>query len=131
ERRERQPVQFLARDLEGLLDGALAALAGFVGADPDDLVFVPNATTGVNTVVRSLRFEPGDELLTTDHVYNACRNTLLWADGQGARVIVVRVPFPLPAPAEVVDALLARVGPRTRLALVDHVTSPTGLVYPI
>jgi len=131
DRMERQPVQFLARDLEGLLDGARAGLAGFIGADPDDLAFVPNATTGVNTVIRALRLEPGQELLTTDHVYNACRNALLWAEGQGARVVVCRVPFPLASPDEVVAALVERASPRTRLALVDHVTSPTGLVYPV
>jgi isopenicillin-N epimerase len=131
DRMERQPVQFLARDLEVLLDAARADLAAFVGADPDDVAFVPNATTGVNTVLRSLRYEPGDELLTTDHVYNACRNAMSWAEGQGARVTIARVPFPLASSEEVVEAILSRVNPRTRLALVDHVTSPTGLVYPI
>ncbi len=131
DRLERQPVQFFARDLEGLLDEARAALAAFVHAAPDDLAFVPNATTGVNTVVRSLRYEPGDELLTTDHVYNACRNTMLWAEAQGAHVVQARVPFPLSSPDEVVTSVLSRVSARTRLALLDHVTSPTGLVYPI
>jgi isopenicillin-N epimerase len=131
DRIERQPVQFLSRELEGLLDRARAALASLVGADPADLAFVPNATTGVNAVVRSLRFEPGDELLTTDQAYNACRNALAWAEGQGARVVVAHVPFPLSSPDQVVETLLQRVGPRTRLALVDHVTSPTGLVFPI
>ena len=130
-RMERQPVQFFARDLEGLLDQARADLAALVGADADDLAFVPNATTGVNTVVRNLRYEPGDELLTTDHVYNACRNTMLWAEGQGALVTIARVPFPLASADEVVEAIVSRIGPHTRLALIDHVTSPTGLVYPI
>jgi isopenicillin-N epimerase len=131
DRAERQPVQFFGRDLEGLLDLARGELAAFVGADADDLAWVPNATAGVNTVVRSLRYQPGDELLTTDHVYNACRNVMLWAEGQGARVVQARVPFPLASPDQVVEAVLARVNPRTRLALIDHVTSPTGLVYPI
>jgi len=129
---ERQPVQFFVRDLEGLLDAARGELAPFLGADAEDLVFVPNVTTGVNAVLRSLRFEPGDELLTTDHAYNACRNVAEFvAERSGARVVVARVPFPLDSPDQVVDAVLAAVTPRTRLALLEHVTSPTGLVFPI
>jgi isopenicillin-N epimerase len=129
---EAGPVRFLSRELDDRLDGARAALAAFVGADPDDLGFVVNATTGVNAVLRSLPFAAGDELLTTDHAYNACRNTLDFVAGRaGARVVVATLPFPVASPDEVVPAVLARVTPRTRLALLDHVTSPTGLVLPI
>jgi isopenicillin-N epimerase len=129
---EAEPVRFLGRELEGRLDTARAALGAFVGADPDDLAFVANATGGVNAVLRSLRLAAGDELLTTDHAYAACRNTLDYvADRAGARVVVATVPFPVPSSQAVVDAVLARVSSRTRLALVDHVTSPTGLVLPI
>ena len=132
ERMERQPVQFLSRDLEGLLDAARAELAAFLGAAPEDVAFVPNATAGVNAVLRSLALSPGDELLTTDHAYNACRNALEFVAGRaGARVVVANVPFPLDGPDQVVATVLERVGPRTRLALLDHVTSPTGLVFPI
>src|SRR5262249_36210808 len=74
-----EPVRFMTREREGLADQNRAALAAFLGADPQDLVFVTNATSAVNTVVRSLRFEPGDELLTTDHAYNACANALRYA----------------------------------------------------
>jgi len=131
-RMERQPVQFFVRDLEGLLDEARGALSAFLGLDPEDLVFVPNATAGVNAVLRSLPFEPGDELLTTNHAYNACRNALVFvAERARARVMVADVPWPLSSAAAVVDAVLERVTPRTRLALLDHVTSPTGLVLPI
>jgi isopenicillin-N epimerase len=131
-RMERQPVQFLARELEGRLDEARAALAAFVGAEPADLAFVPNATTGVNAVLRSFDFAAGDELLTTTHAYNACRNALLYvAERSGARVVTADVPFPLRAADEVVAAVLAAVGPHTRLALLDHVTSQTGLVFPL
>ncbi|HLQ39308.1 MAG TPA: aminotransferase class V-fold PLP-dependent enzyme [Planctomycetota bacterium] len=131
-RLEREPVLFLHRQLESLLDPARAALAALIGADPDDLAFVPNATTGVNTVLRSLQFAPGDELLLTDHEYNACRNAVdLVAGRSGASVRVAPVPFPLRDPQQVVDAVLAAVTPRTRLLLIDHVTSPTGLVLPL
>jgi isopenicillin-N epimerase len=129
-RLERQPVQFF-RELEPHLDAARATLGAFVEADPDDLAFVSNATSGVNTVVRSLELQPGDELLTTDHAYNACRNTLRLHEPRGVRVVVAEVPFPLRSPCQVVDAVLARATPRTRLALLDHVTSPTGLVFPV
>jgi isopenicillin-N epimerase len=131
-RMERRPIQFFVRDLEPLLDAARGALADFLGADAADLVFVPNATTGVNTVLRSLRFRRGDELLVTNHEYNACQNALNYvAARSGARVVVAEVPFPLVGPGQVLDAVLGRVNSRTRLALVDHVTSQTGLVFPV
>src|SRR6187397_2834628 len=76
DRLEREPVTFLDRDLEGFLDAAREAVGRFLGADPDGLVFVPNATTALNAVLRSLRFEAGDELLTADHEYNAVLNTI-------------------------------------------------------
>jgi isopenicillin-N epimerase len=129
---EREPVRFFDRQLEPLLDAARAALAKLVHADPEDLVFVTNATQGVCTVLASLDFEAGDELLTTDHVYNACRNALLHtASRSGARVVTACVPFPLSGAQEIVDAVMASVTPKTRLALLDHVTSPTGLIFPM
>ena len=132
ERLERGPVQFLARDLPGLLDSARAELASFVGAAAEDIVFVPNATSGVNTVLRSIDLRAGDELLTTSHEYNACRNALDFVAGRtGASVVVVDIPFPVRSPADVIDAVLERVTPRTRLGLFDHVTSLTGMVMPI
>ena len=128
---EAEPVRFLSRELDDRLDAARASLGAFLGADPDDLAFVTNATSGVNAVLRSLTFAAGDELLTTDHAYNACRNALVFvAERTGARVLVAPVPFPA-TPDAVVEAVLARVTPRTRLALLDHVTSPTALVLPI
>jgi isopenicillin-N epimerase len=131
-RLEADPVRFMLRELPAAQDAARAALAAFVGARADDLVFVPNATAGVNTVLRSLRLERGDELLATDHGYNACNNALdAVAERAGARVVRASLPFPLRHENEVVDAVLAEVGPRTRLALLDHVTSATGLVLPI
>ena len=132
DRLEAQPVQFFARDLPGLLAAARRELGSFIGADPDDLAFVANATGAVNAVLRSLRFEPGDELLTNDHEYNATINVLRHvAERDGARVVVARIPFPVESEDAVVEALLGAVTDRTRLALVSHVTSPTALVFPI
>jgi isopenicillin-N epimerase len=129
---EAEPVRFLSRELDDRLDVARQALARFVGADAEDLAFVVNATSGVNAVLRSLVFTSSDELLVTDHAYNACRNALQFVAARaGARIVSVTIPFPVPSPDAVVDAVLAGVTPRTRLALLDHVTSPTGLVLPI
>ena len=131
-RMERHPIQFLDAELEGHLDRARAALALFVNVQPDDLCFVPNATTGVNTVVRSLEFMPGDEILTTDHEYNACLNAIRFAaERAGANVVVANVPLPVHDASDVTRAILARASDRTRLAVISHVTSPTGLVFPI
>jgi isopenicillin-N epimerase len=132
QRMERQPVQFFVRDLEGLLDEAISALAQFLGAAAEDMVFVPNATAGINAVLRSLEFRPGDELLTTNHAYNACLNALRFvAESSGARVVVATIPFPVSDTTAVTEAVLSAVTPRTRLALLDHITSPTGLIFPI
>jgi isopenicillin-N epimerase len=129
---EREPVRFMVEMLEPALDGARAALGAFVGAEPDDLAFVPNATTGANTVLRSLAFEPGDEILTTDHEYNAIKNAIEFvAARSGARMVVAEVPFPSQGPDEVIERVMGGVSSRTRLAVLDHVTSATGLVLPV
>lgn len=131
-RLEREPVYFFMRQLEGMLDEARQEVAAFVGARPEDMGFVRNATTGVNAVLRSLELRPGDEILVTNHGYNACTNVARHVTARaGARVVVASFPFPLAAEDEVVEGVLAAVTPRTRLALLDHVTSPTGLVLPI
>jgi isopenicillin-N epimerase len=129
---EASPVRVLDREFEARRDAARVEVAQFLGADPEGVVIVPNATTGVSTVLRSLRIRPGDELLTTDHEYNAMLNaTRLAADDAKARVVVARIPMPIRHAEEVVEALISAVTPRTRLAIVSHVTSPTGLVFPI
>ncbi len=129
---EREPVRFVERTLEGLLDETRVSVAAFVGADPGDIVFLDNATTGVNTVLQSLPLGKADELIVTDHAYNACRNALdHCAERAGARIAVVRVPFPVRDQEEIVAAVLAMVTPRTRLALLDHISSPTALIFPV
>lgn len=129
---EREPVQFMMRRVEPLLDQSRTTLGRFIGARPEDLVFVPNATTGVNAVLRSLEFKAGDELLTTSQSYNACANTLRFiAERTGARVVIADIPFPIDSAHNVPDIVTSHFTPRTRLVLVDHITSPTGLIFPI
>jgi len=129
---ERQPVAFLGRGLADRLDAAREQLASFLGAEAEGLVAIPNSTSGVNAVLRSLDLRPADELLVSDHAYNACRNALDFvADRAGARVVVAPVPFPVGGSQPVVDAFLERVTGDTRLALIDHVASPTGVVMPV
>ena len=129
---EREPVDFLVANLPGRLEGARQALSAFLGAAAEDLVFVPNATAGVNAVLRSLPLEPGDELLLTNHTYAACRKTADYlCSRSGARVVVAQLPFPCRSDDELIAPILGCVSPRTRLALLDHVTSPTALILPI
>ncbi|MEO0652615.1 MAG: aminotransferase class V-fold PLP-dependent enzyme [Planctomycetota bacterium] len=132
DRLEREPVRFMARELEEHLDRVRAELGEFMECHPDDLALVPNATHALNTVLRSLELRPDDELLVTDHEYNASANILDFVAARaGARVVKVDVPFPLDDPRAVSDLILAAVTERTRLLLIDHVTSQTGLVLPI
>jgi isopenicillin-N epimerase len=129
---ESGPVHFMGRRLEPLLDAARGRLAAVLGARAEDLVFVPNATHGVNAVLRSLPFGPGDELLTTDHAYNACRNALdEVAARTGATVTVAPLPWPVPSAAALAEAVVRAFNDRTRLLLLDHVTSPTATVLPV
>ena len=129
---EAEPLEFLDARLEPRLDEARAVLARFVGSAADDLVFVPNATAGVNAVARSLDLASGDELLTTDHEYNACANVLRYvAERTGAVFRCASVPACVSGPDEVASAVLGALTDRTKLVLVDHVTSPTGTVWPV
>lgn len=128
---ESQPVKFMQRDLPGLLSAARNDLASFLGAAPEDLVFVTNATTGVNSVLRSLRFAEEDELLVTDHAYPACRAALEFvASRSGANVKVVGIPLEADT-GEIVDRIAHATTDRTRLLLVDHVSSATSVVHPV
>ncbi len=131
-RLEAEPVRFLVRELPPLWEAARDALAGFLGADRADLVLVPNATTGINAALASFPLAAGDRILVTDHGYNACGNAVrAVAARRGAAVDVAALPFPLGTAGEVVEALVDALRPTTRLVLIDHVTSPTGLVLPV
>ncbi|XHC25566.1 aminotransferase class V-fold PLP-dependent enzyme [Phycisphaerales bacterium ac7] len=130
---EREPVRFMVEELESLHDQARSRLAAFLGVtNPADLAFVPNATHGVNAVLRSLDFKPGDEILTCDHEYNACVNAAKFiADRTGARVAMARLPWPVESEGQIIEALLDAVTERTRLVMLSHITSPTAIVLPI
>lgn len=140
---ERQPSRFMLRELTEIGAGAPGrtrprlreaadAVAAFVGARGDDLVFVDNITAGANAVLRSFDFRAGDEILLTDLTYGAVANTATFvARGCGATVRAVELPFPPRTQDELADAIVAAAGPRTRLAVVDHITAETALLLPV
>jgi len=130
-RLEASPMRFMVLEWQAAFDRARSALAAFVRAPDSRLVFVPSSTTGVAIALHSTRLEAGDEVLTTDHCYRACRNQLeRLAEARGIRIVTVHVPLPFD-PDALVDSVHQAVTPRTRLALLDHVTSPTALRIPI
>jgi len=132
EQLEHNPLHFFLRELEQQLDDTRAVLGPFLGARPEDLAFVSNATAGVNTVLAALDLPPGSEIVLADHTYPACRNAVqYWAQRRSHQVRVARIPFPLTSAEEISQAILAEVTDRTRLVLLDHVTSPSGLIIPI
>src|SRR5207247_1128917 len=119
-------------ELEDHLDDVRNVLAEFLRCDFDGLALINNATAGVNAVLRSLDLDKHDELLVTTHEYNASRNALDFVAGlAGAKVVVADVPFPIESADVVVDRMLEQVTDRTRLLLIDHVTSQTALVFPL
>jgi isopenicillin-N epimerase len=128
---EKNPVEFLGRRSAELLAASRAVLAREVGADPEHLVYIPNATTGVNTIARSLPLGPGDEILTTDHEYGACDNT--WdfvCQRTGAKMVHTEIPLPFKS-EEFSQRIWAAVTPRTRVIFLSHITSTTGLIFPL
>ncbi len=129
---ERQPVEFLGRRFRNLLQQARQALAEFVGSPTDDLVYVPNATTGLNIVARSVELGAGDEVLGTDHEYGAIDRTWQFVCARrGARYLRARVPSPVQSKEQIADAIWAHVGPRTRVLSISHIAMPTALVFPL
>ncbi len=129
---ERQPVEFLGRRADDLLDTARGALGEYLNVPADELIFVPNATVGVNTVARSLQLQPGDEILTSDHEYGAMDYTWEFICGKtGAVYIHHPIPLPVGEVDEVVESFWSAVTPRTRVIFLSHITSPTALILPI
>jgi isopenicillin-N epimerase len=128
---ERNPVEFLGRRSAELLAHSRAVLAAEIGANPEHLVYLPNATSGVSTVARSIALQTGDEILTTDHEYGACDN--IWnfvCQHAGARYVPVEIPLPFKAD-EFTRRIWAGVTPRTRVIFLSHITSTTGLIFPV
>ncbi|HUM71131.1 MAG TPA: aminotransferase class V-fold PLP-dependent enzyme, partial [Chloroflexota bacterium] len=131
-RLEWQPVQFIAADLGDHLAAARQALGDYVNSQADDLVFVPNATFGVNVVARSLALGAGDEVLATDHEYGACDN--IWrflSQKQGFRYVNQPISLPTGTEEEIVAELWQGVTARTRVIFVSHITSATAVTFPI
>jgi isopenicillin-N epimerase len=129
---ERQPVEFLWRRLDGLTGEARDRTAEFLSVDPAGLAFVTNATMGVATVLAAISLEPGDEVVMTDHAYPAIRNSAHKAcAASAANLRVEHVPLPFPPPGDVAAILLGAVTSRTKLVIVDHVTSPTAAIFPV
>jgi isopenicillin-N epimerase len=129
---EAAPVEVIARRRLELIDHAKRPVGEWLGMRDADFGLVTNATEGVNAVLHSLRFRPGDELLTTSHVYNAVRQAMRFTAARwGAAYREVDVALPARSAGEIAEAVLAGVSDRTRLLVIDHVTSPTALVFPV
>ncbi len=129
---EWQPVEFLGRRSDEMLASARAALGKYLNAEPDDLIYVMNATLGLNTVIKSLQLEPGDEILTTNHEYGALNNA--WAffcKKTGAKYINYPMPLPVTTHEEFVERFWTGVTPRTKVIYISHITSPTALTFPV
>jgi isopenicillin-N epimerase len=131
-RLEAQPGRFMRSVLPGALRHAADRLGAFVGADGKDIAFVDNATTGCNAVLRSLRLAADDEIVALSHGYGAVRNTVRFvADRSGARVVEAQIPFPHPEADAIIGNIANALTSRTRLAVIDHITSASALVLPL
>ncbi len=131
-RLEWQPVQFLIGELPELLADARQALGQYLNADANNLVYIPNATFGLNTIARSLDLGAGDEVLTTDHEYGACNN--IWQFLSGKKGFTYKqqpIPLPLDSDEEIVDAFWQGVTPQTKVIFLSHITSATAVTFPI
>jgi len=132
QRIESDPIEILGRQAPHLIDNAKAKIGQFLGMNPKDFGLVTNATEGINCILRSLELSPGDELLTTNHVYNAVRQAMRFiARKTGAAYKEIDVPIPVNSPADIERAITRAISSRTKLLVIDHITSPTALIFPI
>ncbi|TAL02946.1 MAG: aminotransferase class V-fold PLP-dependent enzyme [Rhodospirillaceae bacterium] len=132
QRIEKNPTRFMTAEYPAAIRHAAGVLAGYVGAAPDDVVFIDNATSGCNAVLRSLDFRPGDEILIANLAYGAIIKAARYvADRTGATLMIAELPLPVSHEDDVVAAFAARLSDRTRLVVLDHIFSPTGLVVPV
>lgn len=129
---EENPHDFFERSYVSAWEASRQTLAGFLHVEPADLVLVPGATHGLNIVIQSVHFEPDDEILITNHTYSSILLALNYvAQRDNARLVIVDIPLHVVSPNDIVQRLLARVTSQTRFAVVDHVPSRSGLVFPI
>jgi len=129
---EADPSTFFRRDLMGRLRQAADQVAGFLGGAGQDWAFVENATAGLNAIVASLELQPGDELLCLSQVYGAVGNAMRYfAERRGARIVAVPLPVPYADPEPLLAAIASAIGPKTRLAIFDHITSAGAVVLPV
>ncbi|MGL6194423.1 MAG: aminotransferase class V-fold PLP-dependent enzyme [Thermoguttaceae bacterium] len=129
---ESEPVRFFISEYPELLLDVRNLFAEFIGVQPQTIVFVRNVTYAVNSVLRSYPFQSGDELLITNLEYNACTNVAKYvAKKENVKLVTAQIPFPFETEDQVIDAVLAAVTPRTRLVMIDHITSATGFRIPI
>lgn len=129
---EAEAVRYMIIELEEVLWKSKEQLATFVGAKAKDLVFVPNATYGVNTVMNNLQLNEGDEVLTHNQAYGACWNAVqYYAEKSKAKLVVAEIPFPVKSEDEIVEAIMKNVSAKTKFAMIDHVTSATGIIFPV
>ncbi len=129
---EKQPVEFMDRRHDGMLAEARACLSNYLGCQSEDIVYVPNTTTGVNAVARSLPLKPGDEVLISDQEYGALEK--MWnfvCQTTGAKLVKAVVPFPLKSSEEIKNAILNAVTPKTKVVFFSHISSATALVFPV
>lgn len=129
---EQQPVRFMQRELPELITAARQSLAEFLGADHDEVVFVPNPTFAVNEIARSLKLGPGDEVLTSDQEYGACHNAWRFMAGKsGFSIVQQSVALPVRSDTALVDDFWKRVNDNTKVIFLSHITSPTALTIPV